>query len=376
MLATSVEDILATDPDNEYAREERHLDWLILDRAAAVGEVLPTIGFYLHLVDTDLGAPLFTVIAASAMLGYQREGIELTAGFTAGYLSQEPQLNPQKDVQGNVEEAVAVRDRIISNFQKAANLPEGSAEKKRLLTFVVVGGGFAGIEAFAEMRCEVPGLRLRCDNVIPHSRGLGSSSAAIVGGICLARGLVAGGSLLMDDDAVFTLAARMEGHPDNVAPAFYGGFTIAISHDRTYQATAVAVDPRVKVLAFVPPEPLKTSVARGLLPDTVPHCDAVADAARSALLVVALSGRPELLHAATEDFLHQRYREPVMPESLRLVRDLRDDGVAAVISGAGPTVLAFVDTSTASDVRRKVPAGWDVLGLSVEPVGAQVTGGS
>ena len=231
-------------------------------------------------------------------------------------------------------------------------------------------------EAFAEMGCEVPGLRLRCDNVIPHSRGLGSSSAAIVGGICLARGLVAGGSLLMDDDAVFTLAARMEGHPDNVAPAFYGGFTIAISHDRTYQATAVAVDPRVKVLAFVPPEPLKTSVARGLLPDTVPHCDAVADAARSALLVVALSGRPELLHAATEDFLHQRYREPAMPESLRLVRDLRDDGVAAVISGAGPTVLAFVDTSTASGVRRRVPAGWDVLGLSVEPVGAQVTGGS
>lgn len=229
---------------------------------------------------------------------------------------------------------------------------------------------------FAEMGCKVPGVRLHCDNVIPHSRGLGSSSAAIVGGICLARGLVAGGSLLMDDDAVFTLAARMEGHPDNVAPAFYGGFTIAIAHDRTYQATVVAVDPRVKVVAFVPPEPLKTSVARGLLPDTVPHCDAVAGAARTALLVVALSGRPELLHPATEDFLHQRYREPAMPESLRLVRDLRDDGVAAVISGAGPTVLAFVDTSTDSDVRRKVPAGWDVLGLSVEPVGAQVTGGS
>jgi len=231
-------------------------------------------------------------------------------------------------------------------------------------------------EAFAEMRCEVPGIRLRCDNVIPHSRGLGSSSAAIVGGICLARGLVAGGSLLMDDDAVFTLAARMEGHPDNVAPAFYGGFTIAVSQGETYAATAVAVDPRVKVLAFVPPEPLQTSVARGLLPDTVPFCDAAADAARSALLVVALSGRPELLHAATEDFLHQRYREPAMPESLRLVRDLRQEGVAAVISGAGPTVLAFVDTSTASDVRRRVPAGWDVLALSVEPFGAQVTGGS
>jgi homoserine kinase len=231
-------------------------------------------------------------------------------------------------------------------------------------------------EAFAEMGCEVPGVRLRCENRIPHSRGLGSSSAAIVGGICLARGLVAGGSLLMDDEAVFNLAARMEGHPDNVAPAFYGGFTIALAHGETFQTTAVAVDPRVRVLVYVPPEPLKTSVARGLLPDSVPHADAAADAARAALLVVALGRRPELLHAATEDFLHQRYREPAMPRSLGLVRDLRADGIAAVVSGAGPAVLAFVDASTASDVRRRVPAGWETLSLAVDATGAKVAGGS
>jgi homoserine kinase len=228
---------------------------------------------------------------------------------------------------------------------------------------------------FAEMGCKVPGIRLHCDNKIPHSRGLGSSSAAIVGGICLARGLVAGGSLLMDDDAVFGLAARIEGHPDNVAPAFYGGFTIALSHEG-FHATAVSVDPRVKVVVFVPPEPLKTTVARGLLPDTVPHADAAAAAAHAALLVVALSGRPELLHAATEDFLHQGYREPAMPESLGLVRGLRRDGVAAVVSGAGPSVLAFVDGSTDADVRRRVPAGWDVVSLAVDPMGARVSGGS
>lgn len=231
-------------------------------------------------------------------------------------------------------------------------------------------------EAFGEMGCEVPGIRLRCENRIPHSRGLGSSSAAIVGGVCLARGLVAGGSLLMDDDAVFGLAARMEGHPDNVAAAFYGGFTIALSDGESCQATAVAVDPRVKVVAFVPPGPLNTKVARGLLPETVPHADAAADAARAALLVVALSGRPELLHAATEDYLHQRYREPAMPESLGLVGDLRRDGVAAVVSGAGPTVVAFVDASTAPDVRRRVPDGWDVVSLSVDSTGAKATGGS
>lgn len=231
-------------------------------------------------------------------------------------------------------------------------------------------------EAFAEMGCEVPGVRLACENRIPHSRGLGSSSAAIVGGLCLARGLVAGGSLLMDDDAVFGLAARLEGHPDNVAPAFYGGFTIAISDGESFKATVVAVDPRVRVVAFVPPDPLRTSVARGLLPEHVPHADAAANAARAALLVVALRERPELLPAATEDFLHERYREPAMPESLTLVRDLRRAGVAAVVSGAGPTVVAFVDSSTASDVRRKGPAGWDVLDLAVDPTGARVLSGA
>ncbi len=230
--------------------------------------------------------------------------------------------------------------------------------------------------AFDEMGCEVPGIRLRCENRIPHGRGLGSSSAAIVGGLCLARGLVAGGSLLMDDETVFALAADMEGHPDNVAPAFYGGFTVAFTQDKSVQATAVAVDPRVKVVVFVPPEPLETSVARKLLPDLVPHTDAAADAARAALLVLALSGRPELLLTATEDFLHQRYREPAMPRSLELMGDLRREGIAAVVSGAGPTVLAFVDGSTTSEVLRRTPRGWDALALPVDSSGAQVTGGS
>jgi homoserine kinase len=180
----------------------------------------------------------------------------------------------------------------------------------------------------------------------------------------------------MDDEAVFTLAARLEGHPDNVAPAFFGGFTIALSEGDRFQATAVAVDPRVRVVAFVPPESLATSVARGLLPETVPHDAAAANAARAALLVVALSGRPELLLPATEDFLHQCYREHAMPESLRLMHDLRADGVAAVVSGAGPTVLAFVDASTRSAVRRRVPTGWDAVDLAVDPTGAKVTGGS
>lgn len=227
--------------------------------------------------------------------------------------------------------------------------------------------------AFAEMGCETPAVRLACDNVIPHSRGMGSSSAAIVAGICAARGLVAGGSLLMDDDAVFALAATIEGHPDNVAPAFYGGFTIARAEGGTFHAASVSVDPRVQVVVFVPPDPVETKVARGLLPDSVPHADAAANAGRAALLVVALSRQPELLHPATEDFLHQRYREPAMPASLRLVDALRADGVPAVVSGAGPTVLAFVDGSTRADVEARVPSGWQVRALAVDRDGVRVT---
>ncbi len=199
--------------------------------------------------------------------------------------------------------------------------------------------------AFDRMGATVPGVRLDCVNVVPHARGLGSSSAAIVAGVCLARGLVAGGSLLLDDEDLLALAADLEGHPDNVAPALLGGFTVAYRDRDRFRAASVEVDPRIQVVAFVPPDGVETSVARGLLPASVPHADAAANAGRAALLVAALSRQPELLLAATEDRLHQAYREPAMPGSLRLVRELRADGLPAVVSGAGPTVLVLTDSS-------------------------------
>ncbi len=227
--------------------------------------------------------------------------------------------------------------------------------------------------AFAEMGCEVPGISLHCSNAIPQGRGLGSSSAAIVAGICAARRLVVGGSLLLDDEAAFCLAAGMEGHPDNVAPAFFGEFTIACSQDDRFVATGVEVDPRVHVVVFVAPEPVETKLARGLLPDTVPHAAAAANAGRAALLVVAMSRRPERLLTATEDRLHQDYREPVMPRTLALVRELRGDAVAAVVSGAGPSVLAFTDAGSQAKLKSRAPAGWRALALSVDREGVRVT---
>jgi len=229
--------------------------------------------------------------------------------------------------------------------------------------------------AFDALGTQPPGLRLRCRNVIPHARGLGSSSAAIVGGLVLARALVAGGELILDDDAVFLLAAGLEGHPDNVAPALYGGFTISGHEDGEFYAVGASVDPRISAVVFVPPDGVKTEVARGLLPDAVPHADAAADAGRTALLVAALGGRPEHLRLATRDYLHQEYRRPAMPASLELVDELRADGFAALVSGAGPAVLVFsdgVESSYTAKLAARCPDGWGCHALAVDLRGAGV----
>jgi homoserine kinase len=228
--------------------------------------------------------------------------------------------------------------------------------------------------AFAALGEQPPGLRLSCDNVIPHARGLGSSSAAIVGGLALARALVPGGDDRLDDDALFRLAADLEGHPDNVAPAAYGGFTISGREADAWYAVSAPVDPRVVAVAFVPPQPVSTEVARGLLPATVPHSDAAANTGRAALLVAALGGRLEHLLTGTRDHLHQDYRRPAMPASLELVERLRGAGLAAVVSGAGPTVLVLGDASSVSteDLAAYCPAGWQQHTLLVATQGVRV----
>lgn len=214
--------------------------------------------------------------------------------------------------------------------------------------------------AFEQMGLAQPSVRVHCCNRLPHSRGMGSSSAAIVGGIALARALVLDGAERLDDTDVFALAAKLEGHPDNVAPATFGGFTVSGVEAGTYFAVPAPLAGDVSVVVFVPPDPVRTEVARGLLPATVPHADAAANAARAALLVVALGERPDLLPAATRDYLHQDYRASAMPASAELVRTLRADGVAAVISGAGPTVLAFVDPADGGDGAAALPDGAEV----------------
>ena len=192
--------------------------------------------------------------------------------------------------------------------------------------------------AFDEVAGGQPsGLALRCVNRIPHGRGLGSSASAIVGGVLAACSL-AGADPATD---VLSLAARLEGHPDNVAPALLGGLTIA--WDAPEGARAVRLEPNdaIHPVAIIAAAPVSTKVARGLLPDMVPHRDAAFNSGRAALLVAALTARPEALLDATADRLHQDYRSKAMPATYELVTRLRAADIPAAVSGAGPSVLAF-----------------------------------
>lgn len=214
-----------------------------------------------------------------------------------------------------------------------------------------------------------PGLIVRCTNRIPHARGLGSSSAAIVAAVVAARALMPDSSL--SEDQALRLADELEGHPDNVAACLRGGATFAWTEPGG--ARVVRLEPHAELapVAFVPSTRAWTHEVRGLLPATVPYADAVLNASRSALLVHALTSDPALLLPATEDRLHQAYRAPAMPATAELVATLRAQGVAAVVSGAGPTVLALVTRAqrAALLVER---AGWQVLALDVAVAGAAV----
>lgn len=181
------------------------------------------------------------------------------------------------------------------------------------------------------------GLMVRCRNFIPHSRGLGSSAAAVVAGIVAGYALAG----MRPDDAALDLAAGFDGHADNAAASLLGGLVIAWQEGGRYRATRLEPHPDLAPVLLVPRETSSTEATRGLLPAEVPHSDAAFTVGRAALAVHALTAAPQLLMAATEDRLHQPYRAPAYPATARLVGALRAAGVAAAVSGAGPTVLAL-----------------------------------
>ena len=192
------------------------------------------------------------------------------------------------------------------------------------------------------------GLKVLCRNVIPHSRGLGSSAAAVVGGLAIANGFAAqAGSSELTRDQLVQLSSEFEGHPDNAAAAVLGGAVVSWTVDGSdpvrYDAAQLQLHPDIRLFPAVPETRSSTAATRGLLPDEVSHTDARFNVARAAMLVVALTQRPDLLLEATGDRLHQAQRGPAMPSSAEYLAVLRRCGVAAVLSGAGPAVIALTD---------------------------------
>lgn len=219
------------------------------------------------------------------------------------------------------------------------------------------------------------GLRLQAHNAIPQARGMGSSAATIVAGVSAA--VAFSGRTDVGKDFIFDIAAQMEGHPDNVAPAVYGGLTVSWNFDPSidiphsvldsdggaqaaikrvpsglerfaqgFHSVRYPVDGSIHATMFVPVMKLATKTARTVLPARLPFEDGVRNAARTALLPAALGSTPSVdsnavLFSATQDRFHQDYRKDLMPDSWQLMTHLRSRGFAALISGAGPCVLVL-----------------------------------
>ena len=228
---------------------------------------------------------------------------------------------------------------------------------------------------FEKMNETLPGIKLVTTNNIPHGRGMGSSGAAVAGGIMLAAGLL-GKQHTLSEQQLLDFATVLEGHPDNVAPALFGGMTIAWTDPDGPHHKQLSVHRGVSPIVMVPPNQMSTKLARSLQPDSVPHEDAVFNLSRSALLVAALISSPELMLPATEDKLHQNYRASAMPETQEIITKLRELGHPAVVSGAGPSVLILEpEPGKRLDIQafaEKNYPHWKVLMLAVDSKGASV----
>ncbi|MGM1015927.1 MAG: homoserine kinase [Actinomycetota bacterium] len=274
--------------------------------------------------------------------------------------------------------ALSIYDELTVEARPAGELEivvegSGAAEIPRDASNLVVR---SIAHVFADADRPLPGLRMHASNGVPHGRGLGSSGAAVAAGVLAAKGLLAG-DVELDDDDLLRLATELEGHPDNVAPALFGGLTIAWTGERGPQHKKLLVHRGVSPLVLVPGFTMSTSLARSLQPPQVPREDAVFNVSRSALLIAALTQSPELLLDATADRLHQHYRAEAMPETHRLILALRHEGFAAVVSGAGPSVLVLADgpgrRQDAVDLAARVSdTPWEGLMLAVDVRGGTV----
>ena len=270
----------------------------------------------------------------------------LPAGLTATSVvsASSANLGPGFDSLGL---AVSLYDEIIvettESGLKVDVEGEGAGQVPLDSTHLVVRAIQHGLRA---VNATVAGLNVRCRNNIPQSRGLGSSAAAVVGGLAAVNGLVTqAGSKPMSEADLIQRASEFEGHPDNAAAAVLGGGVVSWTSTGTtgprYAATPLRIHPDIRLFPAIPEQRSLTAETRVLLPRSVSHRDARFNVSRAALLVVALTERPDLLMEATEDVLHQPHRAIAMRASAEYLRVLRRCGIAAVLSGAGPAVIGL-----------------------------------
>lgn len=253
--------------------------------------------------------------------------------------------------------------------------------------------------AFAELGVQTPaGLVLRCAPTIRQGRGMGSSAAAIAGGVGLAFGLAAvsaagdgapepGAPVPIDLEQASDLVGRLEGHPDNASASVLGGVTVSWTQDAptdapdamTYRSAQIPLHPDIEPFVVVPTGVLSTATARAVLPSQMPHAEASRNSGAAALLTLALSHRPDLLMPATREWMHQEQRRSSLGGAMELVDALRARGLAAVISGAGPSVLVIGTAADAAPVAEVVAevdaatgAGLTVLRPGVPASGVRV----
>ncbi|WP_426999180.1 homoserine kinase [Pseudarthrobacter sp. N5] len=235
--------------------------------------------------------------------------------------------------------------------------------------------------AFERLGFRHAGLKITAENVNPHGRGLGSSASAVVAAVTAANALVPAEDR-RGAEWILQLTSEMEGHPDNVAPAIFGGLALSWQDSDRYSSTCAAVVDSVIPVVAVPDFELSTEAARALLPASIGHHAAAMNSGRAALLIHALTQNPDFLLAGTEDYLHQSYRAEAMRPSASLIGALRKAGHAAVVSGAGPTVMVLANgEAEAADVLRFIAAftaantpdiTWRVMKLAVDVEGAKV----
>ncbi|MCF8605050.1 homoserine kinase [Gordonia sp. HY442] len=242
-------------------------------------------------------------------------------------------------------------------------------ERHLVARAVIRGLEFAGVAA--------PGIALRCVNTIPHSRGLGSSAAAVVGGLAAASALLVadGRRSGLTASELVQLSSEFEGHPDNAAASVLGSGVVTWTRgDGEFFARKLHVHADIRATSFIPQTRSSTALTRGLLPDAVPRADAVFNLSRAALGIVALTSDPTCLFDATTDRLHQPYRAEAMPASNGLMEALRERGHAATVSGAGPSVLVLGTVALGDDEARLAGEfGFEMVSLPIA-AGVEVVG--